>query len=364
MRIALICKRLYTNRDLLDDRFGRLYHIPVQLAKRGHEVCVIAYDYRRGRLREERQIEGVNFISLPAATLVNRLLMVPRLGSELRRFQPTVLAASGDTYLGALAALFARLNKIPWAFDLYDDYRYFASARIPGMIALFWKLVRISDHVFVASAPLRHLIREHAQGTVIENGIDPTVFRELDRQQCRDSLGIGVHENVVGFFGSIDRKRGIEVLMHAVEKIRSINENVRLLIAGKNSLALDMTGPGVDYRGVVSQSDVAMMINACSVVVVPYEKDPQIEVSNACKVAEYLACGAPIVATRVSNMEEVLHDSPEVLVEPGDANQLAERIAFQFRNQIRTPFPENLTWASLGGRVEQDLGALTSKGRP
>lgn len=33
MNIHLLCKRYYTNKDLLNDRFGRLYHLPVQLAQ-------------------------------------------------------------------------------------------------------------------------------------------------------------------------------------------------------------------------------------------------------------------------------------------------------------------------------------------
>jgi hypothetical protein len=35
MRFALLCKRRYTNRDLITDPFGRLYHFPVWLARGG-----------------------------------------------------------------------------------------------------------------------------------------------------------------------------------------------------------------------------------------------------------------------------------------------------------------------------------------
>lgn len=44
MNIHLLCKRYYTNKDLLNDRFGRLYHLPVQLARLGAEVSVTAID--------------------------------------------------------------------------------------------------------------------------------------------------------------------------------------------------------------------------------------------------------------------------------------------------------------------------------
>ena len=38
MRIAFLCKRHYTGKDVITDRFGRLYEIPHQLALLGHEV--------------------------------------------------------------------------------------------------------------------------------------------------------------------------------------------------------------------------------------------------------------------------------------------------------------------------------------
>ena len=46
MRIHIICKRYYTNKDLIENQFGRLYHLPEQLVKYGAEVWVNAIDYR------------------------------------------------------------------------------------------------------------------------------------------------------------------------------------------------------------------------------------------------------------------------------------------------------------------------------
>lgn len=38
MRILVLSKRRYTGKDLLDDRYGRLYEIPAGLVARGHAV--------------------------------------------------------------------------------------------------------------------------------------------------------------------------------------------------------------------------------------------------------------------------------------------------------------------------------------
>jgi hypothetical protein len=44
MKIHLLCKRYYTRKDLIRDRFGRLYHLPVQLSRLGLQVSVTAID--------------------------------------------------------------------------------------------------------------------------------------------------------------------------------------------------------------------------------------------------------------------------------------------------------------------------------
>ena len=131
LKIVLVCKRLYTNKDLFDDQFGRLFHIPVQLAKLEHEVTVIALDYKSGRPQQVVELQAVRFISFPVASVSGVTFMVYRLYRELRRISPQVLIASGDIYIGGLTALMAYLLNRPWIFDVYDDYRCFASAHMP-----------------------------------------------------------------------------------------------------------------------------------------------------------------------------------------------------------------------------------------
>jgi glycosyltransferase involved in cell wall biosynthesis len=359
MRIVLLCKRLYTNRDLIDDRFGRLFHIPVQLARLGNPVTVVALDYRAGRGYHAQTIGGVEFISVPAAGVVDLVRLVQRSGEAVRQALPDVIVASGDTYIAGLAAAFAKRLSIPWVFDVYDDYRYFASGRIPGMKSWFFRLLRDSDQVLVASHPLLGLTRDFAQvSTVVENGVDTGLFRELDKEDCRNELGISAQDKVIGFFGSIGRKRGVGILLEAAARLRKQYPRLRLLLAGRNALGLNLDQRGVDFRGLVAQDHIPVMINASDVVVVPYERDPLVDATNACKIAEYLACGTPIVATRVSDMESIFSETPQVLVDPGDPDALAERLSYQISHQIVTPFVDALTWPKLSHRVANAISTL------
>ena len=49
MKILLLTKRQYTNKDLLDDRFGRLWVLPHAWAQGGHEVLGLCLSYAHKR---------------------------------------------------------------------------------------------------------------------------------------------------------------------------------------------------------------------------------------------------------------------------------------------------------------------------
>ena len=46
MRIAFLCKRRYMGKDVILDRYARLYEIPFQLARLGHDVRGFCLSYQ------------------------------------------------------------------------------------------------------------------------------------------------------------------------------------------------------------------------------------------------------------------------------------------------------------------------------
>jgi glycosyltransferase involved in cell wall biosynthesis len=358
MKFALICKRRYTNRDLLADRFGRLYHLPVQLARNGCPGTVLAADYG-GRTAHMQKLDGVPFYSLPfsALGLVSFSLQVLR---HLAAFQPDVIIASGDTHFGALGLFAAHRLGLPFVFDIYDDYRVFGTNRLLGMKTLFAKVVRQATLVITASQPLHdRLVQLNPRSMVIENGVDPALFKNRNRADARFSAGIDPHAVVLGYFGHISRGRGVQVLLDAAGMLQKEYPGLRLLLAGKRDPDFALDNACIDYRGEVSQADVAACISACNVAVIPYLPSPQTDVSNPCKVAEYLACGVPVVATAVSNIAELFAQAPHILCIPGDPADMARAIRLQLTSPVMLELPQTLTWEALGRRLADRLHILT-----
>ncbi len=180
---------------------------------------------------------------------------------------------------------------------------------------------------------------------------------------ARSALGLPEDETVIGFFGSIYANRGVDTLIEAGRRLRREIPNLRILLAGHDALKLDLTGPGIDYRGALPQEQVPRLIGACDVVVIPYHEDQQVSVSSACKIAEYLACGVPIVATRVSDHAEILARAPQGRCRPGDPDDLARAIRQQLRFPQRLEFDRTLAWKDLGERLDERLGRLSPGAR-
>lgn len=359
-KVLFITKRHYTNKDLILDRFGRLFHLPMHLVHNGNACMIITADYQSDRV-EKHHISGLNFLSLPFR-LKNFLLFFYRCRQNIRQFNPDIIIASGDTHFGAMGLIYASLTRVPFVFDVYDDYTAFGSNRLPGMKRLFWKVIKKSDAVICSSTPLMEkLYQQNTSVAVIENGVDTNLFKPISRKIARKTLGIDQQDTVIGYFGFMGSNYGIKELVNATKKLRNTYPRVRLLLAGKKHDHIDLDQPYIDYRGAVHQKEIPLFINSSDVVVIPYLTDGQIDVSNPCKLSEYLACDVPIVSTRVSDIPKILSDIPGALCKPGDVDEMAKAIKRQLKSPKLVPFPVNLTWESLGKKFRKVLERLLAE---
>jgi|SRR5215469_4748855 len=354
LRLAWICKRRYTNKDLLADRYGRLYHYPVLLGHRGFHSNVLALDYR-GREPLHLPVVQAEFTSIPVG-YIHWLRTYRDVHMAARAERPDAVLASGDTHLGWLGMQVARSLGIPFIFDVYDDYRSFGTNRLPGMRRLFRRVVEGADLVLCASLPLKHRLRGmNSRMQVLANGVDPAQFRPLDKVTARDALSLDRDAPLVGYFGSIQADWGSLTLIEACRALRRELPQLRLLLAGYNNTGRNLDEDFITYLGSVPQSRVPWLINACDVVAMPYHQTEQVEAINPCKLAEYLACGVPIVATRVTDLAETLAACPQGLCTPGDVGALMEALRKQLRAPCRMPFPEHMTWESMAATLADDL---------
>lgn len=130
---------------------------------------------------------------------------------------------------------------------------------------------------------------------------------------------------VVGFVGRLVPRKGALDLVKAAPAIRAVRPDVRIVIAGDDpyddegseyAAAVRASG-AVDHVGRVS--DAPSILGHFDVLVLPSLQEPFGTV-----VAEAMAAGTPVVATRVDGLPELVQDGVTgALVDPGDTAALA-----------------------------------------
>lgn len=146
--------------------------------------------------------------------------------------------------------------------------------------------------------------------SVVPCGVNLDLFRHVDKEAARRTLGLNGHK-ILLFVGRIDPLKGIDKLLMALPKLNG--QKPRLLVIGGDadskheverlqrlSQSLNIQD-SVSFAGTVDQKELPLYYSAADVCVIPsyYE-------SFGLVALESLACGTPIVATRVGCIESVV----------------------------------------------------------
>ncbi len=169
--------------------------------------------------------------------------------------------------------------------------------------------------------------------SVIACGVNLELFRHLDKEEARRNLGFN-GDNIILFVGRIDPLKGIDRLLMALRRLDTI-QNLKLLVIGGDKDSLPEVErlqrlsqslyiqDSVTFTGIVEQKELPLYYSAADVCVIPsyYE-------SFGLVALESLACGTPIVATRVGGMESIINPGQNgYMVEDNAPLRLADRIA-------------------------------------
>ena len=367
MRVAFLCKRRYTGRDVIADRFGRLHEIPSQLINLGHDVRGYCLDYH-GKVGVEHGVV-LRTGELPWESHSLGLLRVPaltayplRLLRRLRLFSPDILIGASDIPHVVLTTWLARRLGVPCSIDLYDNFESFGQARIPGFVrALSWAS-RSADLVVTVSEPLQQkVLAEYGPSgpvLVMPNGIDRSVFKSEDRGAARRELGVPECARLIGTAGHLSRAKGLAALYAAWPRIAQSVPDAHLVLAGPVDIGLPVpSGPRIHYLGDVPQRRVARLFNALDVGVVTVKDSAFGRYCFPQKAYEMLACGLPVVATDVGVMSSVLAGIEHSLYTPDDAASLADSVIYRLGNPTDFPVlvPE---WSELVSGIEPELVRL------
>jgi glycosyltransferase involved in cell wall biosynthesis len=192
----------------------------------------------------------------------------------------------------------------------------------------------LSDRViFVSKLSLISVFpKGNSKAIVIHNGVPIPPASEIERRAV--SSAAGEYKRRIGFFGSSDRRKGVDVLICAVSLVKKHFPDVVLDVWGRvvnedrrylHELLQDhCVSQNVEFRGFCD--DVSQHMANYDLIVVPSRAE-----SFSLVALEAMAAAVPVVVTRCGGPEEFIIDGVDGWVVPVDDHRtLAEAIKTSF----------------------------------
>ncbi len=165
--------------------------------------------------------------------------------------------------------------------------------------------------------------------------VDTARFRPSEPdEQLRERLGLS-QAFVLVFVGYSWHLKGVDILLRALSLlVPEFPELVLLLIGGDDAertefslmaerLGLQrkvlMTGP-IEYR------EIPRFLDLADAAIIPFKDDVVNQAAGPTKAAEYLACGKPVVATRVGDLPRLIEHGTTGLIADPNPEGIAQSI--------------------------------------
>lgn len=287
----------------------------------------------------------------PALGRLDRDLRAMLLGSGSTPFLREMIQAHAPDAVLERLSLFGssglaacRAEGVPHAVEmnapLAEEARLHRELSFPeAALEMEREVLQQTDLVF----PVSRELASHCHGLgvdparvhVVGNGVDLAKFAmDVDRTAERAAWGFGPEDFVVVFVSSLKTWHGGLTLARAFARLDSSCPRARLLVVGdgpeRDAMENELSRAGVrghaHFTGFVAHEEIPKYYAASDAAVAPYLHSPNFYFSPL-KVFEAMAARMPLVASRIGQVAEVLeHESSALLVEPGNAEHLADAL--------------------------------------
>lgn len=303
------------------------------LAQKGNDVHVVTAGKRN---LIEKPSQKVTVYRLPNSrlTFIDTLFFWLKAFFVLKQIKPDMVHCQSIP-MGVPGFLFKRLYKKPYivwchGFDVYNP----------------WKFKKTISRIVLNSADAVIALTNHMKGmlqkscskniSIIPNSLNVEKFRLASKGVNQERLRIEKEDGIVLFVGTLNPVKGVKYLIEAFKEINLNVPKTRLLLVGdgpeRRNLEDIVNDNGlqekINFIGRVGNDDVPKYMSIADVFVLP-----SLSESFGMVNLEAMACGLPIVATRVDGVPEVVKDGENgFLVEPGNPGQIAAKVIFLLKN--------------------------------
>jgi glycosyltransferase involved in cell wall biosynthesis len=325
--------------------------LPEILSMLGHDITIVDYDetWRDGSAKHRTidlrtKIYADTHRAYPAASVTVRrpgMVRLPVLarisgaitnGLEVRRVlaekKPDVILLYGLPTVGLQSVMNGRLYDVPVVFRSIDVLNQLAPRSLAGITKLLERIVYRSVAGIVALTPR---LQQHVASYGVPDerirllpcGVDTSMFSPGSRSTSLLSRwNIGGTDPVILFMGTIYRFSGLDRVIADFPRVLKRHPQTKLLVVGWGEdeerlkrLAIErQVSANVIFTGLQPYSLLPDIIRASDICINPFELNAITRDILPNKVFQYLACGKPLVATRLPGTEPFLPGEDEGVV--------------------------------------------------
>ena len=162
---------------------------------------------------------------------------------------------------------------------------------------------------------------------VIPNGVDTAIFKPGDSKAARIALGLDPYRSIALFAANgmhHNPFKDVAMLRHALQALAQIySAPLDIIALGEDGKIERMGAIAIHYVAhIASVEQVALYYQAADLYVHPARED-----TFPNTILEAMACGLPVIATKVGGIGEQVRDGiTGFLVAPGDALEMAQKM--------------------------------------
>jgi colanic acid biosynthesis glycosyl transferase WcaI len=319
--------------------------------------------------------------SLIVAYLVTAISVFMRSFRILKKIDPDVIVLNYPSpYTGLLGFLEGRILRKKVVVDFNDLIAQYIgallnldqnslTAKLLAQVQRF--IVRNSDQTI---APTR-FIRDYAVSSgvpenkvsIIPNGVDTKMFdlNGSNPAKMRRDLHLN-NEKICVYSGRLDGWAGINITLRLSDIARRKKLNVRFLLVGSGE-SKNIQEENILYLGEMPPEKIPSVLSVADVVLIPFPNNEVSHAASPLKLFEGMSMQKPIVASRVSGIQDVIldgengfladPDNPDEWIQKLEAILNSEALAARIGENAKRTVEERFDWDLLAKQYEEVLNA-------
>lgn len=269
-------------------------------------------------------------------------------------------------------------GNVPVVFDYLDHYEESAATYYPG--SFFGNIVekvvrpitrynlRNADSVITVTQEFKKYLNSINVDDVniIPNGVDVRAFKKISTEIAKKNLGL--EGNVIGYIGSLEYWVDLETVIESLPEL-----DIKLLVVGPElftdySKMIRMIAEKLGvldkiiFTGRVEYAELYTYICAMDIGLNPLKHVMKNEITVGGKIFNYLACGKPVLSSRMIALENLLGDEIYYYDDKNSLIKMVQKLLdYKHDEEKYMKIAETFDWINIANNYEDILRSQCQK---